>query len=145
MTSGAAVDDYLASEGVDYAVGLAEVCPGVSGVTTNEFVWERYRDSKRLFLFASINPHLDADPAGEVHRWADRGFRGLKLYPTYQHVYTNDPKLWPMYEACAEQGLPLESGLSGAPVRRRQAPRQAGGIRNQRSANPVELGASQHI
>lgn len=107
LASSATVDAYIESEGLDYAVGLAEISPGVTGVTTNEYVLERYGDSKRLILFANVNPHVHDDPAALVHLLADRGFRGVKLYPTYQHFYPNDLALWPFYAACAERGWPV--------------------------------------
>lgn len=107
VAGGEAMDAYLESEGVDYAVGLAEVSPKVSGVTTNEFVLERFGSSKRLLLFANLNPHVDRNLAGEVRRLSKLGFRGIKLYPTYQHFYPNEAELYPMYEACREAGWPV--------------------------------------
>lgn len=103
----AAIDAMIEAEGCDYAVGLPEVSPKVTGVTTNDFVYERFKDSKRLILFANLNPYVDSDLPGEVHRLADLGFKGLKLYPTYQHFYANDASLYPMYAACAERGWPV--------------------------------------
>ncbi len=99
-------DAYLESEGVDYVVGLPEVSPGVTGVTTNEFVLERYAESKKVILFSTLNAR-DEDPAAQVHRLAGQGFRGIKLYPTYQAFYPNDEKLYPMYEACVEHRWPV--------------------------------------
>ncbi len=100
-------DAYLEREGVDYAVGLAEVSPRVTGVTTNEYVLERFRGSRRLILFASINPWTTPRPDQEVRRLAGLGFRGLKLYPTYQHFFPNSADLYPLYAACAEVGWPV--------------------------------------
>lgn len=103
----ASIDAMIAAQGLDYAVGLPEVSPKTTGVTTNDFAFQRFRDSKKLILFANINPFFDADLPGEVHRLADLGFKGVKLYPTYQHFYANDAALYPMYAACAERGWPV--------------------------------------
>jgi predicted TIM-barrel fold metal-dependent hydrolase len=101
------IDAYLASEGVDHAVGLAEVSPLTTGVTTNEYVWERFRSSKRLVLFANLNPSVTRLLDAEIRRLAGLGFRGVKLYPTYQHFYPNEARLYPLYAACQELGLPV--------------------------------------
>lgn len=102
-----AFDAYLASEGVDLAVGLAELSPVTTGVTTNEYVWERFRSARRLVLFANLNPFEVRRLDAEVRRLAGLGFRGVKLYPTYQHFHPNDARLYPLYAACQELGLPV--------------------------------------
>ena len=43
----------------------------------------------------------------EIRRLAGLGFRGVKLYPTYQHFYANEARLYPLYAACQELGLPV--------------------------------------
>lgn len=103
----ASVDALIESEGLDYAVGLAEVSPIATGVTSNEYVYETFKGAKRLIPFANLNPRVDWNLAAEVHRLAEMGFKGLKLYPTYQHFYANDAELYPMYAACAEHGWPV--------------------------------------
>ncbi len=34
-------------------------------------------------------------------------FKGLKLYPPYQHFYPNDNKIYPIYEKAVELGIPI--------------------------------------
>ncbi len=102
-----AFDAYLEREGVDYAVGLPEISPRVTGVTTNEYVRERFGRCRRLILFANLNPWVTPRPDQEVRRLADQGFRGMKLYPTYQHFYPNARELYPLYAACQELGWPV--------------------------------------
>ncbi len=101
------LDSYLEAEGVDYAVGLAEVSPGVTGITTNEYVHETFAASEKIILFGTLNPESHTDLKGEVKRLSKLGFRGIKLYPTYQFFYPNDPRLYPLYEGCAEEGWPV--------------------------------------
>jgi len=102
-----AFDAYLASEGVALAVGLAEQSPLTTGTTPNEYVLERFAASRRLVLFASLNPALALHLGREMARLAGLGFRGVKLYPTYQHFYPNDARLYPLYETCQGLGLPV--------------------------------------
>ncbi|HIC93867.1 MAG TPA: amidohydrolase [Anaerolineae bacterium] len=100
--------EVLRESGVDYAVALAEVSPITTGVTTNEYVAEFCRGVDRLIPFANINPFTTARPAQELERCVrELGFRGLKLYPTYQYFYPNDPLLYPLYAKAQELGIPV--------------------------------------
>ncbi len=101
--------------GVDYAVVLAELAPITTGISSNEFVAEFCATSPRLIPFASVNPYLAPRPAEELARLVnDFGFRGLKLYPTYQHYYPNDNFLYPLYAKAQELGLPVSIHLGSS-------------------------------
>ncbi|MBW2123013.1 MAG: amidohydrolase family protein, partial [Deltaproteobacteria bacterium] len=99
---------FLDSEGVDYAVVLAENNPMVTGVCPNERVATFCKASDRLIPFASINPYITFDAPTELERCVtELGFRGLKLYPTYQHFFPNDSRLFPLYERAQGLGIPV--------------------------------------
>jgi uncharacterized protein len=101
-------EELLTAEGVDYACILAELSHVTTGVCTNEQVREFCRGRNRLIPFCDINPHLFTSLGEELHRKVeDEGFRGLKLYPTYQHYYLNDPRLYPLYQAAQELAIPV--------------------------------------
>lgn len=103
-----AFEELLAAEGVDYACVLAELSPVTTGLCTNEQVREFCRGRKRLIPFCDVNPNLFTDLGEELRRKvAEEGFRGVKLYPTYQHYYLNDPRLYPLYQAAQELGIPV--------------------------------------
>jgi hypothetical protein len=71
-------------------------------------VIELARASGGFFLpFASVDPNTDADPAGLLRRYIEQGARGLKLYPSYQFYYPNEPRLYPLYEICREARIPV--------------------------------------
>lgn len=98
----------FAEAGVDYTVVLAEIAPITTGIASNEAVAAWCAESPRLIPFASINPHLTLNPAAELRRLVtDQGFRGLKLYPTYQYFYPNDPLVYPIYAAAQDLGIPI--------------------------------------
>jgi len=98
----------LATAGVDYACLLAEDSPATTGTTPNEKVAELCAGRPQLIPFASLNPHLSNRPARELRRLVEvYGFRGLKLYPTYQFFYPNDRELYPVYAVAEELGLPV--------------------------------------
>jgi predicted TIM-barrel fold metal-dependent hydrolase len=102
--------NYLKSHGVDRAVILAEESPITTGVVTNEFVYEFCKDQKMFIPFASIDPTragFDNAP-DELEEYVTKmGFKGLKLYPTYQHYYPNQKELYPVYEKVTELKIPL--------------------------------------
>jgi len=99
---------FLRESGVDYAVVLAELSPITTGMVSNEGVAELCRGIDCLIPFCNINPSLVADLAGELERYVtEKGFRGIKLYPTYQHFYVNDSRLYPLYAKAQELGIPM--------------------------------------
>jgi hypothetical protein len=101
--------------GVDYTVILAELAPVTTGICTNEDVAAFCAFSPRLLPYASINPHRSLRPAEELRRLVcDRGFRGLKLYPTYQYFYPNDAMLYPLYAVAQELGIPVSLHLGSS-------------------------------
>lgn len=109
----------LQATGIDFAVALAEVSPITTGVATNEYTIDLVRRANalpdpasgpagRLIPFASINPYIDGDLAARLEQLVlIDGFRGLKLYPVYQYHYPNDPRLYPLYAAAQELGIPI--------------------------------------
>jgi predicted TIM-barrel fold metal-dependent hydrolase len=99
---------YLRQNGVDYAVALAELNPITTGMMLNEKVAELCRGTECLIPFCNINPFLVGDLAGELARYVTgMGFRGLKLYPTYQYFYPNDSRLYPLYAKAQELRIPV--------------------------------------
>lgn len=99
---------FLRGSGVDYAVILAEDSPVTTGTTTNEQVAEICAGRPQLVPFASLNPHTTNRPARELRRLVEvYGFKGLKMYPTYQMFYPNDREIYPIYAVAEELGLPV--------------------------------------
>ncbi|HJV67336.1 MAG TPA: amidohydrolase family protein [Geomonas sp.] len=107
-TDPGAFEELLDAEGIDYACVLAELSPITTGVCSNEAVRDFCRDRSRLIPFCDLNPSLHTDlPAALRRKVEEEGFRGLKLYPTYHHYYLNDPRLYPLYQAAQELGIPV--------------------------------------
>jgi len=110
---------YLQSNGIDYAVGLAEVSPITTGSTGNAFVGELCAAANavadpdsgprgRLLPFASINPFIVNDLAVELEYLVKKfNFKGIKMYPPYQHHYPNDTRVYPLYSKAQDLGLPM--------------------------------------
>jgi predicted TIM-barrel fold metal-dependent hydrolase len=108
---------FLTENHVDYAVALAEVNPIATGIADNDYAGEFCKQANahaeqnggtKLIPFCSINPMYTADLPGELERcYHELGFRGMKLYPTYQHFYTNDARVYPLYSKAEELGIPI--------------------------------------
>ena len=100
--------DVLAAQGVDRAVVLPEHCPQTSGTVRTETVLEHCAARPDFWIpFASIHPDLDDDPAALLRRYIAAGARGLKLYPSYQFFHPDEARVYPLYEACLEGGIPV--------------------------------------
>jgi uncharacterized protein len=94
--------------GIDYAVILAELTPITSGIAANEDVAQFCANSQRLIPFASIDPNTSQNPVDDLEELVrNQGFRGLKLYPTYQHFYPNESKIYPLYAKAQELDIPV--------------------------------------
>jgi predicted TIM-barrel fold metal-dependent hydrolase len=99
---------FMDEQGIDYAVTLAETNTMVTGVSTNDRVAEFCQESERLIPFANINPYVTFNQVAELERCVrELGIKGLKLYPTYQHFYPNDNKLFSIYERAQELNIPV--------------------------------------
>jgi predicted TIM-barrel fold metal-dependent hydrolase len=102
------LEKHLDDCGVNYAVILAEESPITTGITPNDYVADFCRGSKRLIPFCSVNQYLHDRPAQELERLVTKDrFRGIKLYPTYEHFYTNDRALYPLYSVAQSLGIPV--------------------------------------
>ena len=104
----------LTEQGVDYAVVLAEDTPAVTGVADNARVAAFCKGHPQLLPFCTFDPHRTQNMSEELRRLADQGFHGVKLYPTYNFFYPNNPVMYPLYETAQELGLPVmfHTGLS---------------------------------
>jgi predicted TIM-barrel fold metal-dependent hydrolase len=98
----------LRAQGVHHAVLLPEHCPATSGNVRTETVLSLAARSDGFFIpFASVDPVSDADPAALLEKYVAAGVRGLKLYPSYQFYYPNEPRVYPLYEICAAHDIPV--------------------------------------
>lgn len=98
---------YLQTCGVDYGVVLAELCPAATGTCTNEYILQFCAEQEKLIPFASVNPYMTPNAAKELKRLFSNGFRGIKLYPTYQLFYPNESLLYPLYAQAEALRIPV--------------------------------------
>ena len=98
-------DAYLASEGVDIALVLAEYSPKVTGIQPIEDLLPLA--TGRVKLVANVNPHYHYPVDEEVSRQLGLGAVALKVHPVHAGVAANDRCLYPAYEVCQSAGVPV--------------------------------------
>jgi predicted TIM-barrel fold metal-dependent hydrolase len=101
-------DRYLADEGVDVALMLAEYSPKVTGIQPVEDMLPlaRYNPARIKFI-ANVNPHVHYPVADEVRRQLDLGAVALKVHPVHAGIPANAQALYPAYEICQSSGIPV--------------------------------------
>jgi uncharacterized protein len=101
-------EQYLAGEGVDVALLLAEYSPKVTGIQPIEDLLPlAARNRQRIRLIANVNPHLHYPVAEELQRQLDLGAIALKVHPVHAGAGADDRALYPAYELCQSLGLPV--------------------------------------
>ncbi|WP_194897116.1 amidohydrolase family protein [Catenulispora pinisilvae] len=104
----AAFERYLAREGVDIALVLAEYSPKATGIQPIEDLLPlTAANPARIKAIANVNPHLHYPIEEELRRQLDLGAVACKLHPVHAGVAANDPSLYPAYELCQAAGIPL--------------------------------------
>ena len=99
---------YLAAEGVDVALLLAEYSPKVTGIQPIEDLLPlTAHNPARIKAIANVNPHLHYPLDEELQRQLDLGAVACKLHPVHAGVAANDRSLYPAYELCQAAGIPL--------------------------------------
>jgi len=94
----------------------AETASGIPYVG-NDWVANVVRTYPERFLgFASVDPWKGALAVQELERSVtELGLRGLKLMPITQAFFPNDTRFYPLWEKCAELGIPalFHTGQTG--------------------------------
>src|SRR5215469_2392012 len=103
-----AFDDLMRAEGVDHSLVICEYSPKATGIQAAEDMLPLIRHNPARFsLLANINPHLHYPVTDEVARQLGLGAIGLKVHPVHGGFSPADPALYPAYQFCAAEGLPV--------------------------------------
>jgi len=106
--------------GVDKAVLLPVACARAQKmeISSNEQVAELCAKSPRFIGFASVDPFSKTAVRELEDAVSGLGLRGLKLDPALQQFRPDDEKVFPVYEAAENLGLPvvIHTGMSWAPA-----------------------------
>jgi predicted TIM-barrel fold metal-dependent hydrolase len=73
------------------------------------------RSDGTLIGFASVDPHKGRGAIRELERAHGLGLRGVKVQPITQGFWLNDRAFYPLWDACAQLGLPVlvHTGTTG--------------------------------
>jgi predicted TIM-barrel fold metal-dependent hydrolase len=86
-------------------------------VDNNEWAIGAVREHTNLSFFCGIDPALmtEDELLKEIDDKHSRGAVGVKMVPFDSRVSGNDRRLWPVYDWCQSQGVPILSEASGRP------------------------------
>lgn len=90
--------------GMDRAVVLPVATKPAQQTSINSWAAEIMSD--RLYCFGTVHPAAE-DVMEELERIKSLGLRGVKLHPDYQDFFADEERMFPIYEKCAELGLPV--------------------------------------
>jgi predicted TIM-barrel fold metal-dependent hydrolase len=103
-----AFDDLMQAEGVDHTLLICEYSPKTTGVQPAEDMLPLLEHNPARFsLLANLNPHLHYPVETELARQLALGAVGLKVHPVHGGFSPADPALYPAYQVCAAEGLPV--------------------------------------
>lgn len=102
------LDTYLDGQGVDAAVLLCEYSPKATGIQPIEDLLPIVEHNPdRFAMLANLNPHYHHPLLTELERQVGLGAVGVKIHPVHGGFSVADRALFPVYQACAELGLPI--------------------------------------
>jgi predicted TIM-barrel fold metal-dependent hydrolase len=103
-----AFGELMQAEGVDHALVICEYSPRATGMQPAEDLLPlTAHDPARFSLVANINPHLHYPVDAELARQLALGAIALKVHPVHGGFSPADPALYPAYQACVTEGLPV--------------------------------------
>jgi len=103
-----AFGELMQAEGVDHALVICEYSPKATGMQPAEDLLPlTAHDPARFSLAANLNPHLHYPVDAELARQLALGAIALKVHPVHGGFSPADPALYPAYQACVTEGLPV--------------------------------------
>jgi predicted TIM-barrel fold metal-dependent hydrolase len=103
-----ALGALMQAEGVDHALVICEYSPKTTGMQPAEDLLPlTAHDPGRFSLVANVNPHLHYPVDAELARQQALGAVALKVHPVHGGFSPADPALYPAYQACVTEGLPV--------------------------------------
>jgi len=120
-------------------VGEALILPIAFGLPFGDDLCERWMAAideagagSRLLRGASVHPR-DPERIAKLERYAAAGARAVKLHPTMQRFYPDDPDVMDIYQACEQLGLAVvfhagRAGIEPEATHRYALPRHFEGV-----------------
>ncbi len=101
--------EYMDKTGIDMAVIFGLAITHLDCSTTAEYVAEIVaRHQNRFIGFHVVDPIGGLKAVEEIdHAVKDLALKGIKIFPAYNEVAPNDPRLFPIYERCLALDIPI--------------------------------------
>lgn len=96
--------EKLREWGVDVCAALSIATKPTQQTSVNN--WAASVQSKSIRCFGSVHPD-SPDAVNELNRIKSLGLCGVKLHPDYQNFFIDEARMFPIYEAISELGLPV--------------------------------------
>ncbi len=96
--------EHNAMHGVTHCIALNIATNPTQQKAVNDFAIENNNPAEGFFCFGSVHPQAEGY-IEELYRIKEAGLLGIKLHPDYQHFFSEDPALAPIYETCEKLGL----------------------------------------
>lgn len=109
---------YLREQNITKAVILPDISPVTTGVVPNEYVLDFCHGENTYIPFCTVNPALSTHPESEVKNCLRKGAKGIKIYPSYNHFYPNERRLYPLYELAQDDRVPVLSHTGSSVFKR---------------------------
>jgi len=100
--------EEMDQKGIDKAVTWGIVMrPYDCRSTVEEVAAIAKRAPDRIIPFHCADPHAGKPGVQDLERAVTEfGFRGMKVFPSYNWIDPDDEKIFPLYEKCAQLGIP---------------------------------------
>lgn len=99
--------DAIKKEGVFGGILIPEYSPLTAGLMPFERAVEINRFHPELIPIANLNLNYHDDPMEAFESQIAGGAMGLKIHAIHGFFYANDQRLYPVYEKCQKEGLPV--------------------------------------
>ncbi len=99
----------MAEQGIEKVVTWGIVMlPYDCNSTVEEVADVANRHPQHIIPFHCGNPLGGKEAVQDLERAVkDFGFKGMKVFPPYNWIYPDDERIFPLYEKCAELGVPI--------------------------------------
>jgi predicted TIM-barrel fold metal-dependent hydrolase len=103
--------ETMKAAGISHAVVLNQAAASKEAMdwllSGNYFVCAYAQKHPGLIPAIGLDKEMKRSPAAEIEHKLKWGARAVKLHPIAQKFYVNDRVMWPIYQKCAETGLPI--------------------------------------
>ena len=99
--------DVIKEEGVIAGILIPEYSPGTAGVMPFERAADISRFHPEFVPIANLNPNFQTDLMRSFEEQLAMGARALKIHSVHGMFFANDHRIYPVYERCEREGLPV--------------------------------------